>query len=193
MCDHSVQNRQQLAHTGRQRDLFGFARGTQALIKPFEHWVVPDCDQRTHVQGGPHMGTATPDSAGTTHGPAVPMEGRYPDQRGTALAGQGASRWQVEHERPRTHGTNTRHTPQQLLLLAPDQTGTQRRVQIVVQSRSARPPGNEVVGVTLISFLEHFPCPPQKNIYEHAANIVTDLLMKYRVVPEHLLHLSPNR
>jgi uncharacterized protein YuzE len=55
------------------------------------------------------------------------------------------------------------------------------------------PPGNEVVGVTLISFLEHFPCPPQTNIYEHAANIVTDLLMKYRIVPEHLLHLSPDR
>jgi uncharacterized protein YuzE len=49
------------------------------------------------------------------------------------------------------------------------------------------PPGNEVVGVTLISFLEHFPCPPQKNIYEHAAGIVTDLLMKHRVIPEYLL------
>jgi uncharacterized protein YuzE len=49
------------------------------------------------------------------------------------------------------------------------------------------PPGNEVVGVTLISFQEHFPCPPQKNIYEHAASIVTDLLMQYRVLPAHLL------
>jgi uncharacterized protein YuzE len=54
------------------------------------------------------------------------------------------------------------------------------------------PPGNEVVGVTLISFQEHFPCPPQKNIYEHAASIVTDLLMKYRVIPDRLLRLSPN-
>jgi hypothetical protein len=49
------------------------------------------------------------------------------------------------------------------------------------------PPENEVVGVTLISFLEHFPCPPQKQILEHAASIVTDLLMKYRVLPAHLV------
>ena len=81
------------------------------------------------------MGPATPDTAGATHGPAVPMEGRHPDQRCKTLAGQGAQLRQVEHERPRTHGTNTRHTPQQLLPLAPDLTGTQRAVQIVVESR----------------------------------------------------------
>jgi uncharacterized protein YuzE len=52
------------------------------------------------------------------------------------------------------------------------------------------PPGNEVVGVTLISFQEHFPCPPQKNIYEHAASVVMDLLTKYRIVPEQLLSQS---
>jgi uncharacterized protein YuzE len=49
------------------------------------------------------------------------------------------------------------------------------------------PPKNEVVGVTLINFLEHFPCPPQKHIYEHAAGVVTDLLMKYRVLPPHVV------
>jgi uncharacterized protein YuzE len=54
------------------------------------------------------------------------------------------------------------------------------------------PPSNEIVGITIIYFREHFPCPPQKHIYEHAASIVTDLLIKYRVVPEHLLHLSPS-
>jgi hypothetical protein len=46
---HGIENCQELTHGGRQRDLLGFARGTQALIKPFEHWVVPDRDQRTHV------------------------------------------------------------------------------------------------------------------------------------------------
>jgi uncharacterized protein YuzE len=49
------------------------------------------------------------------------------------------------------------------------------------------PPGNEVVGVTIIGFQEHFPTPPQKQTYEHAASIVTDLLLKYHVIPEHLL------
>ena len=49
------------------------------------------------------------------------------------------------------------------------------------------PPSNEIVGITMIYFREHFPCPPQKNMYEHAASVVIDLLTKYRVVPEQLL------
>ena len=46
------------------------------------------------------------------------------------------------------------------------------------------PPSNAIVGITMIYFQEHFPCPPQKNLYEHAASVVIDLLTKYRVVPE---------
>ena len=49
------------------------------------------------------------------------------------------------------------------------------------------PPRDEIVGITLIYFQEHFPCPPQKNLYEHAASVVIDLLTKYRVVPEQQL------
>jgi hypothetical protein len=49
------------------------------------------------------------------------------------------------------------------------------------------PPSQEIVGITLIYFQEHFPCPPQKHLYEHAASVVIDLLTKYRVVPEALL------
>jgi hypothetical protein len=49
------------------------------------------------------------------------------------------------------------------------------------------PPSHEIVGLTLIYFQEHFPCPPQKNLYEHVTSVVIDLLVKYRVVPEQLL------
>ena len=52
------------------------------------------------------------------------------------------------------------------------------------------PPSDEIVGITMIYFQEHFPCPPQKNLYEHAASVVIDLLTKYRVVPEALLAQS---
>jgi uncharacterized protein YuzE len=44
--------------------------------------------------------------------------------------------------------------------------------------------GDALVGVTLINFQAHFPCPPEQNITDHAATIVRDLLRKYRVVPE---------
>jgi hypothetical protein len=52
------------------------------------------------------------------------------------------------------------------------------------------PPSHEMVGITMLYFQDHFPCPPQKNLYEHAASIVIDLLTKYRVVPEALLSQS---
>jgi hypothetical protein len=35
-CLDGMQNRQQLAHAGRERDLRRFTSGSQALIKPFE-------------------------------------------------------------------------------------------------------------------------------------------------------------
>ena len=72
---HGVQDRQQLARAGRQGGLCGFARGAQTFLKLFEHWVAPDCDRgmdSTYVQGGRHMGTATPDTAGATYSPPVP-------------------------------------------------------------------------------------------------------------------------
>jgi hypothetical protein len=52
------------------------------------------------------------------------------------------------------------------------------------------PPSNEIVGITMIYFQDHFPCPPQKNLYEHAASVVIDLLTKYRVVPKQQLSQS---
>jgi hypothetical protein len=44
-----------------------------------------------------------------------------------------------------------------------------------------------MVGITLIYVQDHCPCPPQKHLYEHAANVVIDLLSIYRLVPEVLL------
>jgi hypothetical protein len=49
VLDHGIENRQELAHTGRPRALLGFAGRAQALIQPFEDGVIPDRDERTHV------------------------------------------------------------------------------------------------------------------------------------------------
>jgi hypothetical protein len=87
---HGIENCQELTHAGRQRDLLGFARGPPALIKPFEHWVVPDRDQRPHGSGGPDMGATAPGRPYAPHGPAVSMKWSHPDQSREALAAQGA-------------------------------------------------------------------------------------------------------
>ena len=59
---------QEFAHAGRQRNLLGFARGAQALVKGFEHRIIADGHEGTHVQGSPHMRTPTPGRAGPPAG-----------------------------------------------------------------------------------------------------------------------------
>jgi len=123
MFHHGIQDRQQLAHTGRQGDLFGFARGAQALIKGLKHRVVPHRDQGTHGQGSAHGGASAPDGAAAPQGATVAIAGGNPSQGGDALAAQRAQLRQIEHQRPGTHGPNARHTAVQLVALAPDWTG----------------------------------------------------------------------
>ena len=92
----------------------------------------------THGQGRTHVGTPTPAMTGPTESAAVPVQGRQTDQRGEVLAAQGASRWEIESERPRTHRADTGHTAQEILTRAPDRPGPPRRITIVVQGCQAR-------------------------------------------------------
>jgi len=99
--------------------------------------MVADGHEGTHGQGRTHVGTPTPEMTGPTEGAAVPVQGRQTDQRGEVLAAQGASRWEIAYERPRTHGADTGHTAQKVLTRAPDRAGPPRRITIVVQDRQA--------------------------------------------------------
>jgi len=45
------------------------------------------------------------------------------------------------------------------------------------------PPGDEVVGVTMLNFLKHFPLPPQTPLLAHATAVVEQLLQRYPKVP----------
>jgi hypothetical protein len=45
------------------------------------------------------------------------------------------------------------------------------------------PPGDEVVGVTMLNFLKHFPLPPQTPLLAHATAVVEQLLQHYPKVP----------
>src|SRR5262245_48549246 len=134
---HSRENRQELAHAGRQRDLRRFATRPQVFIKPFEYRVVPNRNERTHIQGGPDMGATTTDRPAAPQGASVSMKGSNTDQGCNALAAQGAQRWQVEQQGTGTHGANARHTAEQCLTLAPDWTGTQSGIQILIEARQA--------------------------------------------------------
>lgn len=86
VCCHGIENRQELAHTSRQRNLRHFASCTQALIKPFEDGLIPNCNERTHVQDGPDMGASAPRRAAAPQGATVPIERGDADESRDALA-----------------------------------------------------------------------------------------------------------
>ena len=87
---HGIENGQELTHAGRERDLLGFARRAQARIKGFEHRIIADGHEGTHVQGRPDMGASPPGRAGPPQGAAVPLAGGDADERRDALAASGA-------------------------------------------------------------------------------------------------------
>ena len=45
------------------------------------------------------------------------------------------------------------------------------------------PPGLEVVGITFLNFLMHFPGPDPKTTPTHATAVVEDILQKYPKIP----------
>ena len=62
---HRIQDREQLAHTGRERRLLRLPRLTEALIERPNDSVPPRGDQRGHIEGRPHMGAAAPNGSPT--------------------------------------------------------------------------------------------------------------------------------
>jgi hypothetical protein len=69
------------------------ARTAQALVKGFEHRMIANGHEGTHIQGRPPMRAPTPSRTGPSQGAAVPMEGRDANEGRTALAASGAQRW----------------------------------------------------------------------------------------------------
>src|SRR5262245_13565912 len=61
--EHGVENEQQLAHHGDQRDFAWFTRRAQAQVKRLEHWIAPHRGNRRHIQGSAQPGAATRDPA----------------------------------------------------------------------------------------------------------------------------------
>jgi hypothetical protein len=135
---HGVEHRQQLAHPGDQGHLRALPGRPEALRKRLEHRMVASRHQSAQREGRTSLGPPTPDRASTTQGAAVPMQGRETDLRGQVLAAQGASRWQIAHARPRTHGADPRHTAPEVLTDAPDRTGPPRRLEGIIEGREAR-------------------------------------------------------
>src|SRR5687768_6164067 len=58
VAQQGVEDEQQLVHAGGERHLLGLAGGTEPLIEGAQDGVVPNGDERAHVQGGAHARAA---------------------------------------------------------------------------------------------------------------------------------------
>ena len=131
--DHSVQDRQQLAHTGRQGDLRRLTSGPQALVERFAPGMMAGRHEGPHRPRGPHVGTPSPGLPTAPEGAAIPVPGGHPDQGSQPLATQCAHLRQVKPSRAGTDGANPRDAAEQRLTFPPHRTRPPRRVEVVVQ------------------------------------------------------------
>ncbi len=140
--DHGIENGEQFAHGRDEGDLLGFAQCTQVKVKLADHGVVPGRGQGGHVQGGAHLGAASPAHyvgprcAGASELATVAVErgdadeGRDLAAVQLARAPSGCGEFGQEHAgQDRTH---TRHALQQGILLLPGGMGLARALQLPV-------------------------------------------------------------
>ena len=95
MCQHRVEHRQQLAHTGGEGHLRCFPNRPQSRIEHLEDGIVAHSRQRAHVQHSPDRCPSAPDRPCATPGAAIEVKGGDPNQHGDLLAGQDPHLWHL--------------------------------------------------------------------------------------------------
>jgi hypothetical protein len=162
MVDHGVQDRQQLAHAGGQRDLCGLPLSAQARVERFEPWLITDRHKSTHRQCSPHRGAIPPNRPAAPERATIPVQRGYSDEGGQPLAAQCAPLRQVEQERACTDRANTGDAAEQFLPFPPSWTRPQRGVEVVVQRRQPDvEPGDRRLDVRL----EPWGCLPKTVLF----------------------------
>ncbi len=74
MFKHSVQDYEELTHTGSNGYLFGLSCSAEMLVECPDNRVIPHSHQGSHKESCPYCGSATPDSALVSKGAAVPVK-----------------------------------------------------------------------------------------------------------------------
>ena len=141
---HGVQNRQQLAHAGRQRDLRGLPRRPQALIKRFEYRIIAHRHEGPHVQGGPHVGASPQIVRVPRRVPLSRVKGATPPRAASrwrlSVPNSGRSSSSVRAQTGPMPGTRRSNSSRSR------QTGLARRVVSRSSSSAARRSLSQVIG-----------------------------------------------
>ena len=123
MFQHRVDDGQQFAHDGDQRDVRGFAGEAQQLVVGTQRQIMPSRGHGAHVQH--RADRAAPASA-------IAIERRHADERGNRPAIELAPLGKFGQQGARDDRPNPRDTAQQILMHAPERTAFDRVADIVV-------------------------------------------------------------
>src|SRR5437870_11940199 len=89
-AEYRIENREELAHAGREGDLLRLAGREEALIKLANYGVVTSGHQRAHVERRPNGSPSAPDEAFAPERAAVAGQGGHTDEGGDLFARQRA-------------------------------------------------------------------------------------------------------
>jgi hypothetical protein len=136
--EHRVQDRQQFAHAGGQRDLGRFAGCPQSLVERFDHGITPAGGNRGHVQHRPDPGPPAEDHAPSPALAGITVERTDPNQRADLPPVQGPQFGQRGQQGHRSHRADAGDATQQIILLTPDRAGVQPALQVTVERFQTR-------------------------------------------------------
>lgn len=88
MFQHRIENRQQLPHARRERDLLRFARSLQPLIEGSDHRIESGSDDRAHIEDGADLCASAPHRSSPAERATVAIEWCYSDEGGDLLVPQ---------------------------------------------------------------------------------------------------------
>src|SRR3954470_4826150 len=132
VLEHRVQNREELSHASGEGNLLRCPSGEQVRVEASQYLVVPDADQRAHVQDGADLGPPSPDGAVSTQRSTVAIQRRDTDERNDLLAVQLAELGQFREKGCRDYAAYAGYAAQQVVFLAPDRAFANRCGQVIV-------------------------------------------------------------
>ena len=134
---HCVEDRQEFAHAGGQRNCLWLAGRDQAVIEGSNDDVASSGDQRAHVPHGPHGRAPTLHETLASERPAIACEGCDANERGDLLPIPLPEFRQVGEHGAAHDGADARHGAEQVLCGAPDWALLNSVVEIAIDSRDA--------------------------------------------------------
>ena len=132
MFEHSVQDSEQLAHTGGEGCFLGFTGGTQAMVESTDDRIMAGSYQGSHVESRPYHGSPAPNRALASQVATVPVKRGDAYQSSDLPAVQIAQLREIGQKGGREDGAYPGYALQQIVLLPPDGAFPNTGGQVIV-------------------------------------------------------------